>query len=62
MVKPKKPEIGVWKTIEVKGRRKHQKKKAKPVPRELPANSHKQNIVKDASRPKHPKHSKSTPR
>ena len=25
MVKPKKPEIGVWKTIEAKGRRKHQK-------------------------------------
>ena len=41
MVKPKKPEIGVWKTIEAKGRRKHQKEKPKPVLGELPAKSKK---------------------
>jgi len=31
MVKPKKPEIGVWKTVESKGRRKNQKEKPKPI-------------------------------
>ena len=41
MVKPKKPEIGVWKTVEAKGRRKHQKEKPKPVLGELPAKSKK---------------------
>ena len=35
MVKPKKPEISVWKTVEVKGHRKHQKEKPKPIHREL---------------------------
>ena len=30
MVKPKKPEIGVWKTFESKSRHKHEKKKLKP--------------------------------
>jgi len=42
MVKPKKPKIDVWKTIEAKGRRKHQKEKPKPVLGELPAKSKKQ--------------------
>jgi len=41
MVKPKKPEIGIWKIVEAKGRRKHQKKKPKPVLGELPAKSKK---------------------
>ena len=31
MVKPKKPEIGVWKTDEAKGRKKNQKEKPKPI-------------------------------
>ena len=31
MVKPKKPEIGVWKTVESKSRLKHEKKKLKPM-------------------------------
>ena len=60
MVKPKKPEIGVWKTVEFKGRHKHQKGKPKPFLGDLPAKSGKQN--NDASRLKHPKHSRSTPR
>ena len=30
MVKPKKPKIGVWKTVESKTRHKHEKKKTKP--------------------------------
>ena len=60
MVKPKKPEIGVWKTVESKGRHKHQKEKPKPFLGDLPAKSRKQNT--DASRLKHPKHSRSTPR
>ena len=51
MVKPKKPEIGVWKTIESKGRHKHQKEKLKPFLGDLPAKYKKQN--NDASRPKH---------
>ena len=60
MVKPNKPEIGVWKTVESKGCHKHQKEKPKPFLGDLPAKSKKQN--NDASRSKHPKHSKSTPR
>ena len=60
MVKPKKPEIGVWKTVESKGRHKHQKEKPKPFLGDLPAKSKKQN--NDVSRSKHPKHSRSTPR
>ena len=60
MVKPKKPEIGVWKTVESKGRHKHQKEKPKPVLGDLPVKSKKQN--NDAIRLKHPKHSRSTPR
>ena len=60
MVKPKKPEIGVWKTVESKCHHKHQKEKPKPFLGDLPPKSKKQN--NDASRPKHPKHSRSTPR
>src|SRR6185312_2923209 len=60
MVKPKKSEIGVWKTVESKGRHKHQKEKPKPFLGDLPAKFRKQN--NDASRLKHPKHSRSTPR
>ena len=60
MVKPKKPEICVWKAVESKGRCKHQKEKSKPFLGDLPAKSKKQN--NDASRLKHPKHSRSTPR
>ena len=60
MVKPKKPEIGVWKTVESKGRHKHQKEKPKPFLGDLPAKFRKRN--NDASRLKHPKHSRSTPR
>ena len=60
MAKPKKPEIGVWKTVESKGRHKHQKEKPKPFLEDLPAKSKKQN--NDASRLRHPKHSRSTPR
>ena len=57
MVKPKKPDIGVWKTVEAIGRRKHQKEKPKPVLGELPAKSKKQN--NDASRSKNSKQAKS---
>jgi hypothetical protein len=38
MIKPKKPEIGVWKTIESKGRHKHQREKLKSNGK-LPAKS-----------------------
>jgi len=41
MVKPKKPEIDVWKTVEAKGRRKHQKEKPKPILVELSTKSKK---------------------
>ena len=50
MVKPKKPEIGVWKTVESKGHYKHEKEKPKPIHRELPAKSKRQMNVNDASR------------
>ena len=60
MVKPKKPEIGVWKTVEAKGRRKHQKKKPKPILVELSTKSKKQN--NDASRSKTSKQAKSVPK
>ena len=56
MVKPKKSEIGVWKTVEVKGHRKHQKEKLKHIHEELPAKPKRQKNVNDASRPKHRKH------
>jgi hypothetical protein len=38
MVKPKKPEIGVWKTNETKDRHKHQRQKPKSNEK-LPAKS-----------------------
>jgi len=60
MVKPKKPKIGVWKTVESKGHHKHQKEKPKPFLGDLPAKSNKQS--NDAGRSRHPKHSRSTPR
>ena len=60
MVKPKKLEIGVWKTVEAKGRRKHQKEKPKPILGELSAKSKKQN--NDASRSKNSKQAKSVPK
>jgi len=60
MVKPKKQEIGIWKTVEAKGRRKHQKEKPKPVLGELQAKSRKQN--NDASRSKNSKQAKSVPK
>ena len=50
MVKPKKPEIGVWKTDEAKGRKTNQKEKPKPIHRELPAKSKREINVNDASR------------
>jgi hypothetical protein len=52
MVKPKKSEIGVWKTIESKGR-KHQREKLKL--NELLAKSQRQNNVNGASRSKNSK-------
>jgi len=60
MVKPKKPDIGVWKTVEAKDRTKHQKEKPKPVLGELLAKSKKQN--NDASRSKNSKQAKSVPK
>ena len=62
MVKPKKPENGVWKTVQAKGRSKHQKEKPKHIFEKLLAKSQRQKNDNDASRPKHPKHPKSTPR
>ena len=50
MVKPKKPEIGVWKIVEAKGRKKNQKEKPKPIHRELLAKSKREINVNDASR------------
>ena len=52
MAKPKKPKIGVWKIVEAKGRRKHQKEKPKPIDRELPAKCKMQINVNNASQPK----------
>ena len=49
MVKPKKPEIGVWKTVESKSRHKHEKERPKPN-KKLPAKSSKQKDIKHASR------------
>ena len=50
MVKPKKPEIGVWKTVQAKGHSKHQKAKPKPIG-EFLAKPQKQRDGKDASWP-----------
>jgi hypothetical protein len=60
MVKPKKPEIDVWKTIESKGR-KHRREKPKPNEK-LPAKSRRQKIVNDASRSKNSKCPKTSPK
>ena len=62
IVKPKKPEIGVWKTVEAKGRRKYQKEKPKHIRGELPAKSKRQTNVNDASQPKTSKQAKSGPK
>jgi hypothetical protein len=62
IVKPKKPEIGVWKTVEAKGRRKYQKEKPKHIRGELPAKSKRQMNVNDASRLKNSKQVKSGPK
>ena len=48
VVKPKKPEIGVWKTVQAKGHSKHQKAKPKLIG-EFPAKPQKQRDAKDAS-------------
>ena len=61
MVKPKKLEIGVWKTIESKNRHKHEKEKPKPN-KKLPAKSSKQKDIKHASRAKNSKQPKSVPK
>ena len=47
MVKLKKSEIGVWKIVEVKGHRKHQKEKLKHIHEELPAKPKRQKNVND---------------
>jgi hypothetical protein len=60
MFKPQKPEIGVWKTIESKGR-KHQREKSKPNEK-LPDKSRRQKMVNDASRSKNSKCPKSSPK
>jgi hypothetical protein len=60
MVKPKKPVISVWKTIESKGRR-HRREKPKPNEK-LSAKSRRQKIVNDASRSKNSKYPKSSPK
>ena len=51
MVKPKKPEIGVWKTVESKSRHKHEKEKPKPN-KKLLARSSNQKDIKHASQAK----------
>jgi hypothetical protein len=61
MVKPKKPEIGVWKTIESKDHHKHQREKPKSN-KNFSANSQRQNNVNGASRSKNSKHPKPSPR
>ena len=58
MVKPKKPEIGVWKTVESKNRHKHEKEKPK-TNKKLPAKSSKQKDIKHVSRAKNSKQPKS---
>jgi hypothetical protein len=60
-VKPKKPEIGVWKTTESKDCHKHQREKPKSNEK-LPAKSQRQNNVNGASRSKNYKCPKPSPR
>ena len=61
MVKPKKPEIGVWKTVESKSHHKHEKERPKPN-KKLPAKSSKQKNIKHVSRTKNSKQPKSIPK
>ena len=61
MVKPKKPEIGVWKTVESKSRHKHEKEKLKPN-KKFSTKSTIQKDSKDVSHPKNSKQAKSPPR
>ena len=61
MVKPKKPEIGVWKTVESKSHHKHEKEKPKPN-KKLTAKSSKQKDIKHASRAKNSKQPESVPK
>ena len=60
MVKPKKSEIGVWKTVQSKGHSKHQKAKPKPIG-EFLVKPQKQRDAKDASWPNKSKQSRSSP-
>ena len=65
MVKPKTQknlEIGVWKIVEAKDCGKHQKKKPKPIHRELLAKSKRRMNVNDASRSKNFKQPKFAPK
>ena len=59
MVKLKKHEIGVWKTVKAKGHNKHQKAKPKPIS-EFPAKPKKQRDAKDAGRTNKSKQSRSS--
>jgi len=61
MVKPKKPDIGVWKTVQAKGHSKHQKAKPKPIG-EFPAKPQNQRDTKDASWPNESKQPRSSPK
>jgi hypothetical protein len=61
MVKPKKSEIGVWKTVESKSCHKYEKEKLKPNEKR-PTKSSKQNDIKHASRAKNFKQPKSVPK
>ena len=61
MVKPKKSEIGVWKTVESKSHHKHKKEKPK-TNKKLPVKSSKQKDIKHASRAKDFKQPKSIPK
>ena len=61
MVKPKRSEIGVWKTVESKIRHYHEKEKPKPN-KKLPATSSKQKDIKHASQAKNSKQPKSIPK
>ena len=61
MVKPKKPEIGVWKTVESKSRHKHEKEKPK-TNKKLPVKSSKQKDIRHASRTKNSKQLESVPK
>ena len=61
MVKPKKPEIGVWKTVQAKGHSKHQKAKPKPIG-EFPAKPQNQRDAKEASWSNESKQPRSSPK